>query len=119
MDHAAVMNSCDEKAERVELDALGEIERVVVLVSRVNFEVQLGFSAFLTNSSGAHARDTIPALKAIGAQKAAAALATVLTAKHNSFAALDKQFDREDPDVFDRLCSYIEAHAAELREPGA
>jgi hypothetical protein len=118
MDYAAIMNSCDAKAERVGLDALSKVERVVVLVSRVNFEVELGgFSAFLTNSSGLHARDTIPALKAVGAKKAAAALVSALAAKPAAFTRLDQQFDRDD--VFGHLCAYLDAHAADLREHGA
>ena len=120
MDHAAVMNSCDQKAARVGLDALSEVERVVVLVSRVNFEVELGgFSAFLSNSSRLHARETIPALKAVGANKTAAALQKALATKPRSFAALDKQFDHEEPDVFALLCSYMDARTADLHEHGA
>jgi Domain of unknown function (DUF4375) len=120
MDHAAVMNSCAEKAERVGTDALSAIERVIVLVSRVNFEVELGgFSAFLTNSSGLHARETVPALKAVGAKKAAAALQNALNARPDDYDPLDEQFERENPDVFARLCSYIDAHATELAEHGA
>ena len=42
MDHAAVMNSCDKKAQRLGLASLTDPERVVVLVSRANFEVELG-----------------------------------------------------------------------------
>ena len=42
MDYAAIMNSCDAKAERVDLARLSTTERIVVLVSRANFEVELG-----------------------------------------------------------------------------
>ena len=34
MDHAAVMNSCDKKAQRVGLAALTDTERTLVLVLR-------------------------------------------------------------------------------------
>ena len=75
VDHAAVMNSCDEKAQRVGLAALTDAERTVVLVSRVNFEVEVGgLSAFFYNSAGDYAAETVPALEVLGAKKAAAAL---------------------------------------------
>lgn len=136
MDHAAVMNSCDEKAQRVALAALTEGERVVVLVSRANFEVELGaLSSFFYNSAGDHAAETVLALEAVGATKAAAALRTAMTKfpggcppadrelRHpgwqqvsDSLESLDAAFSRDVPDVFSRLCAFIEARAAELRE---
>src|SRR5262249_39553084 len=79
VDHAAVMNSCDEKAERVGLAALTNIGRVVVLVSRGNLEIELGgLSAFFYNSAGDHAADTVSALEAVGAQQAATVLRTAM-----------------------------------------
>ena len=136
MDHAAVMNSCDAKAERVGLSALSEVERVVVLVNRVNFEViQGGLTTFFYNSAGNHAAETVPALVAVGADKAATALQSAMAlfpggsppadrderydgwrAVSGSLAPFDDPFTEKGIDVFDLLCSYIEAHAVELRE---
>ena len=42
MDHAGVMNSCDVKAQRLGLQRLTAVERIVVLLSRANFEIELG-----------------------------------------------------------------------------
>jgi hypothetical protein len=138
VDHAAVMNSCDAKAQRVGLAALTEAERVVVLVSRANLEVELGgLSAFFYNSAGDHAAETVPALEAVGAREAASALRAAMAkfpsgsppAERESrypgwqrvsgtLRSLDATFSRDEPDVFTRLCSYIEAHTAELRDHG-
>ena len=75
MDHAKVMNNCDAKAERVGLTSLTEVERVVVLVSRANFEIELGgFDSFYYNSSGDKAVQTVAALQVIGATQAASTL---------------------------------------------
>ena len=142
MDHAAVMNACDTKAQRVGLAALTDTERVVVLVSRANFEVELGgFSSFFYNSAGDHAADTVSALEVIGAERAAGALRAAMakfsegvppTERELQFAGgwqqilsslgtLDAEFYSEQPDVFSRLCSFIESHKAGLQayEPGA
>ena len=136
MDHATVMNSCDEKAQHAGLSALTDIERVVVLVSRANFEiVSGGVSAFFYNSAGDHAAETVPALVAVGANTAAAALRTAMAKfpggsppadrefrylsyqkVSESLEMLDAEFYWEEPDVFSLLCSFIEAHAVELAE---
>jgi hypothetical protein len=135
MDHAAVMNSCDEKAQRVGLATVTKIERVVVLVSRANFEIELGgFSAFFYNSAGDYAADTVSALEAVGAVRASAALRAAMAkfpggtppterelryGWHEALGSLgefDSEFYEEKPDVFSRLCTFIEAHAAELSE---
>lgn len=133
VDHAAVMNSCDEKAQRFGLAALAETERVVVLVSRANFEIELGgFSAFFYNSAGDHAAETVSALEAVGAIRASAALRAAMgkfpggnppTERElrcagnwqevlRSLAEFDAEFYAETPDVFSRLCSFIEVHTA-------
>jgi hypothetical protein len=136
MDHAAVMNSCDAKAQRIGLAHLAPAERVVVLVSRANFEIELGgLSGFFYNSAGNYAAETVPALEAVGAEHASAALGAAIAlfpggssppdreqryaAKQpvsESLAKLDRQFCSDEPDVFSRLCSFIESHAAELLE---
>jgi hypothetical protein len=138
MDHAHVMNSCDAKAQDVGLTALTPIERVVFLVSHANFEIELGgISSFYYNNAGDHAMETVAALKAIGARKAASALraanalfpnetpptdrkerydALQLLAVEDGFAKFDSRFAGENPDVFSRLCSYIDDHKADLTE---
>lgn len=137
VDHAAVMNSCDEKARRVGLAALTEPERVVVLVSRANFEIELGgLSAFFYNSAGDSAAETVSGLEAVGAIRAAAALRTAMgkfpggappTERElryaggwqnvlGSLSELDNEFYGEQPDVFSRLCSFIDVQAAQLWE---
>lgn len=139
MDHAAVMNSCDEKGRRVGLAALTEAERVVVLVSRANFEIELGgFSGFFYNSGGDHAAETVSALEAVGAIQASTALRAAMAKCPGgappterdlrclgrweqvlgSLGEFDTEFYREKPDVFSRLCSFIATHAAQLREHG-
>ena len=143
MDHAAVMNSCDDKALRVGLSRLTEVERVVVLVSRANFEIELGgLDTFYYNSAGDEAVPTVDALKAVGATQAAsalenanalfpggspprarekrfAALEAVRSLRGRPLDALEKKTDSEDPDIFSRLCRYIETHAKELKKHGS
>ena len=59
MDHAEVMNSCDAKAQRIGLARLTAVERVVVLVSCANFEIELGgLDSFYYNSAGDEAVPT-------------------------------------------------------------
>lgn len=136
MDHAAIINRCDEKTQRVGLAALTETERIVVLVSRANFEIELGgFSAFFYNSAGDHAADTVIALDAVGAIRASAALRAAMSKfpggippterelryagwqqVSDSLGEFDREFYSETPDVFSRLCSFIEANPAELSE---
>jgi hypothetical protein len=140
LDHSAVMNGCDAKAERLGLQALTEPERVVLLVSRANFEIELGgLSGFYYNNAGNLASETVAALEAVGAVQAASALRAANTLfpggtppknreqryevwrglirlNTDLLGSLDKTFSAEDPDVFSRLCAYIEAHAAELKQ---
>jgi len=126
-------------AERVDLARLSTTERIVVLVSRANFEVELGgLSAFFYNSAGNYAAETLLALETVGAVHAAAALRAAMalfpggspaadrerryTAWRTvaaSLGSLDQEFGRDKPDVFSRLCSFIAGHAAELRQHGA
>jgi hypothetical protein len=136
------MNRCDAKAERVGLSRLTPTERVVVLVSRANFEVELGgLDSFFYNSAGGEAVPTVAALEAVGATRAAAALRTANAlfpggspprGREERFAGLevarglaggplvvlDREFGRDEPDVFARLCAFIDSHASELREHG-
>jgi hypothetical protein len=140
MDHAAVMDGCDGKGDRVGLDKLTPLERTISLVSRFNFEVELGgLGTFYYNSAGQHAIEIVKALKAIGAKQAAAALESAnrllplgqadrdSTQWHDTLRALANAapcpFDpfeaaiaEESPDVFCKLCAFIDQHAEELRE---
>jgi hypothetical protein len=116
------MNSCDMKAQRAGLAALTESERIVVLVSRANFEIELGgFSTFFDNSAGEHAADTVAALEAVGSIQASAALRVAMGEFRGGapptvreLGRFEDEFYNEQPDVFSRLCSFIDAHAAEL-----
>lgn len=74
-DAAAVIDCCERRAERLGLDGVSAIERVVILVSRVNFERELGgFAGFYRNAAGDHAVETVEALETIGARAAAEAV---------------------------------------------
>jgi hypothetical protein len=141
MDHADVMNRCDEKGRHVGLAALSDVERTEVLVSWFNFEVECGgFTTFYYNSAGDNAVATVRALVAVGAKHAAKALRAgnrlypegvppanrqerfiakkKIKAKgcDDPFSKCDDKFAKEDPDVFTKLCNYMDQHAAELRE---
>jgi hypothetical protein len=142
VNQAEVLNRCDAKAERVGLAHLSAAEWVVVLVSRANFEVELGgLDAFFYNSAGDEAVQTVAALEAVGATRAAAALRAanglfpagsppenreerfaglevVRRLPGRPLAALGREFGQDEPDVSSRLCAYIESHAAELKEHG-
>jgi hypothetical protein len=69
------MNSCDAKAHRLGLYRLTTPEQIVVLVSRANFEFELGgLDVFYYNSAGDEAVPTVDALEAVGATQAASTL---------------------------------------------
>jgi hypothetical protein len=107
-------------------------------VSRANFEVELGgLSAFFYNSAGDHTAETVSALESVGAAHAAMALQAAMArfpggsapadreqryagwkAVSESLGPLELEFGRDKPDVFSRLCSFIERSAVELREHG-
>jgi hypothetical protein len=136
MDHAAVMNRCSAKAEQIGPSRMSAAERIVYLVSWANFEIELGgFSGFFYNSAGDRAAEVVKAFEAIGATHVAGALRSAMARfpggaypvnrrrrdkawreVSESLAPLDDEFGREDPDVFSRLCMFIDAHAAELQE---
>ena len=136
MNYAAVLNSCDEKAQRVGLPSLTDTELIVVLVSWANFEIELGgLSTYFYNSASDFAAETVPALEVIGAKKAASALRAAMAKfpggsppadrerrylgwqqVSGSLGTLDAEFYGERPDVFSRLCTFIETHAVELSE---
>lgn len=76
IDYAGIMNACRDKDHEGDLSAMNDIERVVYLVSTLEFEVALGgLSTFYWNSAGDHAPEMVDALRRIGLPNAAAALA--------------------------------------------
>ena len=135
IDHAAVMNSCNEKAWKKGLSSLNEVERIVHFVNVANCEIEMGtMLQFFYNSAGDHAAETVPALEAVGATRAAAGLRAALkkfpgvsspaesekryAGWHGVSGSLDKytsEFYKQKPDVFSLLCSFIDKHAAALR----
>jgi hypothetical protein len=134
------MNSCDAKAQRVDLACLTAAERIVVLVSRANFEIELGgLDTFYYNSAGDEAVPTVAALESVGATQAALALREanalfpggspprdrgkrfdaleiVRKLPKRPLTALEQKVGHDEPDVFSHLCNIIEAHAKDLRE---
>ena len=142
MEHAEVMNNCDAKAQRVGLAQLSWAEQMIVLVSRANFEIELGgLDAFYYNSAGDEAAPTVAALEAVGATHAAStlraanslfpggspprsrerrfdALVDVRRLANGPLASLEREVGRDEPDVFSRLCAFIDAHREELRDLG-
>jgi hypothetical protein len=140
VDHAAVMNSCNEKAWRLGIGALTEVERTVHLANVANCEIEMGsLSQFYYNSAGDAAVETVNALRAIGADRAAAALQAanglfpggspardrdrrfdelqpLTESSDKPLNELTSEFYRQQPDVFLKLCAYIDAHADQLRD---
>jgi len=136
------MNNWDAKAQQVGLASLSPTERVVVLISRANFEIELGgLDAFYCNSAGDEAVQTVAALEAVGANQAAMILRTanalfaggapprdrekrfealevVRKLPNSPLDSLTGKIYRDDPDIFSRLCHFIEAHAEELQMHG-
>jgi hypothetical protein len=140
MDHAAVMDACEEKGRRHGIGALNEVERVVWLVSWVSFEADLGgLGSYYESSAGDHAVETVAALEAVGARRAAsavraanslfpggvpgrteeerqAACQAMRDGEDDPFDALDREFHAEESDLFNQLCDYMDAHADELSD---
>jgi len=140
MDHAAVINSCDAKGRQHGFAALSEVERTVVLVSWASFEIELGgLSSFYFNDAGDYAVETVAALEAVGAYRGAEALRranslfpdgapgrtqdargeawlSLVKSRDDPLGELDSEFYAEDPDVFSRLCDYVDAHSDELQQ---
>ena len=134
------MNSCDAKYHRIGLDKLTSAERIVTLLSHADFEIVCGgMWQYFYNSAGEHATEALAALKEVGAMRAATALQAalalfpagipitgtderfceVLNQVSDKLNNLTSEFYAESPDVFSRLCTYIENHAPELTEHGA
>jgi hypothetical protein len=128
IDHAAVMNSCSDKLDKVGPSGVSPVERTIALASRANFELELGgFSSFFHNSTREHADETAIALVALGAMREAAAMRRGIkllksltwsqAIERGDFADLDQFIHEEPRDIFDRLCEFIESHATELEGP--
>jgi|GEM_PF-6224372 len=118
MNVADVMNSCDDKAQRLGMNSLTEIERAIVLVNRANFEIECGsLTAFYYNSAGDHAVETVAALKRIGASEVAnhLNLANTLFPKATPSKDRSDRFDQLekvrtlDGDPLDRITTAIYA----------
>jgi Domain of unknown function (DUF4375) len=140
VDHAAVMNSCNEKAWCQGIAALSDAERTVHLANVANCEIDNGtLWQFYYNSSGDNAVEAVTALRAIGADRAAAALQAanalfpdgspamdrdtrcdglqpLMESPDNPLSALTSEFYRQKPDVFSKLVAFIDDHADELRD---
>lgn len=140
MDHAAIMNSCNEKALREGIAALTEAERTVHLANAADFEVSMGgLWQFYYNSAGDRAVETVGALRIISADRAADALEAANALFPNGSPPRDREqrfrslkplsespddplgritseFYRQQPDIFTLLETYIDAHVDQLRE---
>jgi hypothetical protein len=121
------------------LEKLTPAERTVTLLLNANFEIENGgMSQYFYNSAGEHATEALAALREVGASRAAAALQAalalfppgkttgtdervceVLNQSSKRLNELTSEYYAEEPDVFCRLCTYIENHASELTEHGA
>jgi hypothetical protein len=134
------MNSCDAKAHGLGLNRRTTVEQIVVLVCRANFEIELGgLDGFYYNSGGDEAVPTVDALATVGATQAAstlreanalfpggspprerakrfASLEVVRKLSKRPLSSLENKVGGDEPDVFSRLCDYIEAHAKELQD---
>jgi hypothetical protein len=125
MNAADIIDACDRKYRVVGLDGLTSKERLVVLASRANYEVELGgIGAFFHNSAGALAREAVNALIQLGAMDEAAAIhrGRALLRRHSwRHLAASSQFERltdmflsSMPGLFPRLTAFVELHAEEL-----
>jgi hypothetical protein len=125
MNPAEIINSCDLKFQKHGIDALTAKERVVVLASQVNFEVELGgLGAYFHNSAGSLSGEAVEALVELGAMAEAAALrkgrellrnrSWEVLAASDAFEPLTDVFARATPDLFTRLSGFVEKHASEL-----
>ena len=140
MDHAAVMTSCGQKARRLGIASLSEVERAIALANWADFEIANGgLWQFYYNSGGNNAAETVDALRVIGTDRAAdglkaanalfpggspprdreqrfRSLQRLSESPGNPLDQLTCEFYRQTPDIFTRLEAYLDAHADELRE---
>lgn len=140
MDVTDVMNGCDDKAQRLGMEALTEIERTVVLVNRASFEITCGgLHAFYYNSSGDYSAETMFALHRIGSIDSAMCLLRANELFPASVPAKDRlerydqleivkklpggpldeiadDISRCEEEIWSQLCRFIELNADHLRE---
>jgi hypothetical protein len=125
VDHAAIINACDAKLQKLGAAALTPLERTIAFVSMVNFEMDLGgMAGYFHNAAAIYTRDIIEALVAVGATHQAGAIqrgrdllrsnSWEALAESGAFEPLTEQYHNAPTDVFGQLCEYVEAHAHEL-----
>jgi hypothetical protein len=125
MNVADIINACDRKFSSLGLSDLTPTERVVVLASRTNVEVELGgIGALFHNSTGAISREIVDALIELGAMEEAAAInrgrellrtqSWHELARTNQFERLTDKFLASVPGLFPRLTAFVETHEREL-----
>lgn len=125
MNIADLIKGCDAKMQAHGIGALATEERIVSLVSAVNYELELGdLGSYFHNSARVHAAKTVEALLAIAATREASAIqkgrellrskSWEVLAASGAFEPLTAQLRSGDQDLFSRLAQYVEAHVAEL-----
>ncbi len=125
VDIASIIEACEQKCRRAGLAGLTAKERVVVLASWANFEIELGgVAAFFHNSTGTHAREIVKALIELGAMDEAAAInqgrellrihSWEELARSAQFERLTDKFLASMPGLVPRLASFVDLHREEL-----
>ena len=125
MNSTTIIGACEQKFRSVGLGGLTSKERIVVLASWANSEVERGgMTAFFHNATKDHAREIVDALVELGAMDEAAAINqgrdllrihswTHLIASGQLERLTDK-FLASTPGLFSRLAVFVELHADEL-----
>jgi hypothetical protein len=138
VDTAAIINGCDSKRQQYGFEKLNHSERVVSLVSYLQYELELGgIDGFYYNSAGDYAVETVWALEQIEAAQAAQALKRINTlfpggvpAKDQGtrqedlerltnepgdpFEELEEEFSSDEPGIWERLEKFILMRLDEL-----
>jgi hypothetical protein len=122
-----IIDACDRKFRLLGLDALTAKQRLVVLASWANVEIELGgVGAFFHNAAGTFSKEVVDALIALGAMDEAAAIhrgrELLRTHSWHELAA-SSQFERltdkylaSMPGVSERLGAFVRLHERELAE---
>jgi hypothetical protein len=143
MNFEDIMKRCDEKWERLGLEALSEVEKVIALVACVNYQLSLGSIGYFYASTDAdYAIEAIWAFEQIGVMSVADALRTgndllstdgtypvnagerrkvlinLNVAQPNILEELSWVCYRSENQVLDSIEDYIETHADDLRATG-
>jgi hypothetical protein len=138
VDTAAIINECDSKRQQFGSEKLNDSERVVSLVSYLQYELELGgIDGFYYNSAGDYAVETVSALEQIGATHAAKVLKRInvlfpggVPAKDQGtrqedleclssqpddpFEELEEEFLSDEPGIWERLEKFIFMRLDEL-----